>query len=201
MGALAITDNAPGPQIVQLTGSGTPPSFTISPITPVPPVSAGQVAQYALTITPDPGFTQAVTLGCIGLPHEATCAASSNPVPLSGGPASVQLTIATAVRTMAPPVSKIKMDPGPFSGVGHFGGWLITWLIALLTLATVATYKRRPAMAGFGLVAILLLVLVGCSGGNSAGVPAGTPAGTYVITVTGTSGTVTNSTTVTLQVK
>ena len=78
-------------------------------------------------------------------------------------------------------------------GLRHFGGWL-TCLIALLTLATLASFKRRPGMAGFGLVAIMfLLVLVGCSGGNSAGVPAGTPSGTYQITVTGTSGSITKS--------
>jgi hypothetical protein len=58
-------------------------------------------------------------------------------------------------------------------------------------------------MAGFGLVAIMFLVLVGCSGGNSAGVPAGTPSGTYQITVTGTSGSITKSINppLTLQVK
>jgi hypothetical protein len=201
IGALAITDNAPGPQIVQLTGSGSVPSFQISAESSSPPVSAGQTAPYTLMITPDPGFTLPVTIGCTGLPHGATCAVSSNPVTLNG-PTSVELIITTAVRTIAPPVSGIKMNPGAFEGLRHFGGWL-TCLIALLTLATLASFKRRPGMAGFGLVAIMFLVLVGCSGGNSAGVPAGTPSGTYQIAVTGTSGSITKSINppLTLQVK
>jgi beta-propeller repeat-containing protein/centrosomal CEP192-like protein len=200
IGALAISDNAPGPQIVQLTGSGSVPSFTISPVSSSPPVSAGQTAPYTLMITPDPGFTLPVMLGCTGLPHGATCAVSSNPVKLNG-PTSVQLIITTAVRAMTPP-TPIKVNPGAFDGLRHFGGWL-TWLIALLTLATLASVRRRPAMAGFGLVAILFVVLVGCSGGNSVGMPAGTPAGTYQITVTGTSGSITKSINppLTLQVK
>jgi hypothetical protein len=200
IGALAITDSAPGPQIVQLTGTASVPSFTISPVSSSPPVSAGQTAPYTLMITPDPGFTLPVTLGCTGLPHGATCEVSSNPVTLNG-PTSIQLIITTAVRAMAPP-SEIKMNPGTFDGLRHFGGWL-TWLIALLSLATLASVKRRPAMAGFGLVAILFVVLVGCSGGNSAGTPAGTPAGSYQITVTGTSGSITKSINppLTLQVK
>jgi hypothetical protein len=43
----------------------------------------------------------------------------------------------------------------------------------------------------------------GCSGGGfpKVGTPTGTPAGTYTVTVTGTSGTVQHSTTVTLVVQ
>jgi hypothetical protein len=197
IGTLSITDfsttsagvsQAPAVQPVQLTGIGTVPSFTIQPVASSPPVPAGQTASYTLSINPDPTFAGQVTLGCIGLPHEATCAASANPVTVAGGtPVQVQILIATAVRTMVPPVSGFRMNPGSFGGLRHFDRWL-TLLIVLLAMATLAGFKRRPAMAGFGLVAILLVVLVGCSAGSSPGVPAGTPAGTYQISVTGTSG-------------
>jgi hypothetical protein len=65
----------------------------------------------------------------------------------------------------------------------------------------VAMLRRRPITAAFGFAVILLVVSVACSGGGSSGTPVGTPAGNYQITVTGTSGSVTNSATLTLQVK
>jgi hypothetical protein len=77
--------------------------------------------------------------------------------------------------------------------------WAVPIVLAL-ALAIVATKRRRPALAVFGLAAALLLVSAGCGGGRQAGVPAGTPAGAYQITVTGTAGSLTNSTTLTLQV-
>jgi len=54
--------------------------------------------------------------------------------------------------------------------------------------------------AAFGFAVVLLLASAACSKGGTAGVPAGTPAGNYQITVTATSGAMSSSTTVTLQV-
>lgn len=75
------------------------------------------------------------------------------------------------------------------------------WVIALLTVLTVAFLRRRPITAAFGFAVLLLLVSAACgTGGSAPGVPAGTPAGTYQVTVTGTSGSMRSSIPVTLQV-
>jgi hypothetical protein len=96
------------------------------------------------------------------------------------------------------PGSRPKIDPlGTLRRVTN--PWAVPIVLAF-ALAIVAMTRRRPALAVFGLAAALLLVSAGCGGGGQAGVPAGTPAGTYQITVTGTAGSLTNSTTLTLQV-
>jgi hypothetical protein len=63
-----------------------------------------------------------------------------------------------------------------------------------------AALRKRPVTAAFGLAVVLMLASVACSG-NPAGAPVGTPVGTYQITVTGTSGSITNSAMFALQVK
>jgi apolipoprotein N-acyltransferase len=88
----------------------------------------------------------------------------------------------------------------PFDSLRHFGGTGIAWLVVALMILTMAVVRRRPITAGFGLAVILLLVSAACGGGGVAGTPSGTPAGSYQVTVTGTSGSVTSSTTVTLLV-
>jgi uncharacterized protein len=87
------------------------------------------------------------------------------------------------------------------------------WLIAVtLTLmiatASAAKFGRRTArrLIPISVFAILLVsvgYISGCSGGGfpNVGSNTGTPAGTYTITVTGTSGVVQHSTTVTLVVQ
>jgi hypothetical protein len=73
-------------------------------------------------------------------------------------------------------------------------------LLAVFMIVVIAAHRRRPMTAAFGFAVVLLLVSAACSGSGPSGVPAGTPAGNYQITVTGTSGTLTNSTTLNVKV-
>jgi apolipoprotein N-acyltransferase len=108
--------------------------------------------------------------------------------------------VTTALRTIAPPNSRIKIDPVDF--VRHFGWTALLWMIAILMIGALAVVRRRPMTAAFGFAVVLLLVSAACGAGGSApGVPAGTPVGTYQITVTATSGTVTTTTQIPIQVK
>jgi hypothetical protein len=200
-GALTLTDNGTGsPQIVLLTGTGFQqnPDFTLSASQASATVSAGQTAVYTLTISPVGGFSQPVTLSCGGLPREAACSASSNPVTVGGTTQSVvTVVVDTAVRTLVPPLVRRFDLPG---GAPEPVRVLFASLLVFLSLVVLAGSRRRPARAVFGLAAVLLLLATACGNGSQSGVPAGTPAGTSQFTVTGTSGALTHTMTFTLTV-
>jgi hypothetical protein len=201
IGAVTITDTGAGsPQVILATGTGVLlPPFQVSSLTPPAAVPAGKTANYAISVMSGSGFNKPVLLSC-NAPATISCVVSPSTVTPSASPSqAATLTVGTALRTMAPPNSNIKVDP--FALLRHFGGTWLMWLLVVFMVLTVAVLRRRPVTATFGFAVVLLLVSVACSGGSSSGVPAGTPAGNYQITVTGTSGSVTNSTTLTLQVK
>jgi hypothetical protein len=139
-------------------------------------------------------------LACQGLPAGASCTISPNPVTPNGATAvPVTVTINTAVRNMLPPAFHINNYPR----MGLYQYWLAC-LIAFLLIVALARNRKiahRPVLAGFGLMALLLIGAAGCGGGNSTGVPAGTQAGTYTVTIVATSGSLSHNTTLTLQVK
>ena len=83
---------------------------------------------------------------------------------------------------------------------------LLVMVFAVVPIENRATKKRK----NYALAALLLvvLVLVGCGGGGTASdgggggaTTGGTPAGSYTITVTGKSGSITQSSTLQLTVK
>jgi len=198
IGALTLTDNGSGsPQIVSLTGTGfqQSPDFTISTSQPSATISAGQPANYSLTISPLGGFSQPVTLSCSGLPRGTDCLASANPVTVAGT-TQFTVTVTTSVRTLVPITLRKFQFPG---NAHHFDGVPALSFIVFLCVVILAWLQYRPARAVFGLAVVLLLFAMAC-GGNPSGVPAGTPAGTSQIMVTATSGSLTHSVPLTLTV-
>ncbi len=201
VGSITITDSGSGsPQVILATGTGILEApFQIGSLSAPSSVSAGQSATYSLSVTSQVGYSQTVGLSCTA-PATMTCTISpSTVVPTSTQTQSAVLTVTTALRTLAPPGSGIKIDP--LALLRHFGGAGLLWLIAIFTVLTAAAVRRRPITAAFGFAVVLLLASAACSSGGASGVPAGTPAGTYQVMVTGISGSVTNSAPVTVQVK
>ena len=166
---------------ISVTVSAAPvPGFTLSANTATLSVVGGQTIQDGIIVTATNGFTGSVALTC-SAPSGITCAVA--PASVTPGTAA-DLTITTTTAA-----AKLTGAPGLF---GVAGGTVLAGLVCLL----IPGRKRRwPALLAVMLCAAALGMTTGCGGGTS-----GNPSQNYNVTVTGTSGTITASTTVAVTV-
>jgi len=206
-GTLTITHNAPSSaDSVSLSGTGT--DFTLSADPTSRTVTAGQSASYTLSVTPAGGFNQSVALSCAWVgtqPRGTSCTVSPTSVALDGTtPQNATVTVTTTARSLVAPLTRL-----PVSGLGSrmMVPWLL-WLMAFASLAMLAAARRdgwawlRKATP-LGALLFVVLLWSACGGGGGGAPPPeqkGTPAGTYSLTITGTSGGASRSTTLTLHV-
>jgi Beta-propeller repeat/Abnormal spindle-like microcephaly-assoc'd, ASPM-SPD-2-Hydin/Cep192 domain 4 len=191
VGSLVLDDNAvSGAQTVTLTGTGQ--SFSVAASgSGIATVSPGQSASYTVTLTPQGGFNQSVTLSCAftGLqPAGTSCSISPSSVTPTGTAATpVAVTVATTAAALVGP--RWHFQPPSQS-------WprtpLLLIALALMASATLLR-RRRPQVL---LIALMMAVAVAAAcGGGGGGSPASpssspgpTPAGTYQLTLKATSG-------------
>jgi hypothetical protein len=185
-GTITLTDNAAdSPRVVELSGTGM--DFAVTSSTTSQTVSAGQTANYSLTLAPQGGFSQTVNLTCTGAPSESTCTLTPNTVTLNGtASVAVAVAVSTTAPSLAPPQGRL-LPPG-MRGLGR-----VFWLYALLwlaSLATLAAARKRRAAYLLGACLLLAMLWSACGGGGTKTVPPpihpGTPAGTYTVDVTAT---------------
>jgi hypothetical protein len=160
-------------------------SFQTSPA-PITISAPGGTGSTTLNITSDPGFTDTINFACAGLPAKSSCSFSP--------PAAGVVTI--TVKTAAPVVSMLKGAPG--LNLWTTGGGIA---LAGVFLGGIAGNRRRWSMLLGLLVVAFLLTVVGCGSSTSHNTIPGTPLGTSTVTVTGTSGSLTHSTSFTLTVQ
>jgi trimeric autotransporter adhesin len=193
----AVTDTT----VVTVTVVAPAQTFTLSNsgnITVAPGATSGNTS--TITITPGAsGFTGTVSLTCSISPtaasDPATCSIPAS-VSVSGTiAATAALSISTTAATSA--MSRPKNLFWPTTGGA---------VLALVVFFGIPARRRNwPAMLGL-LVLFVSIGAMGCGGGGGSkggggGGNSGTTAGTYTVTVTGTSGTITKTTAVTLTVQ
>jgi hypothetical protein len=166
------------------------PGFTLAASLPTVSTTAGGTATENISFTPNPGINAAVTLACSGLPAKSTCTFAPSTIASGMAATSVVLTVTTTASTTAAMV-----HPGIFTAV-----WMPFTGLALFGIALLIPGKRRRASATVMTLLVMggLLFAVGCS--DSRPRYNGTPKGTSTVTITGTSGNVTQNTTFTLTV-
>jgi Beta-propeller repeat/HYDIN/CFA65/VesB-like, Ig-like domain len=178
--------------------------FKITTTSSAVTVSAGQAATFQLTLEPVNGFDQPVAMACEGAPAQATCSVSPLSVaPISQGGTSMNVTVTTTAGGFAEPRMHGPATLKPAPGFG----WL--WLTLVATLCLSAARKREQKLMPLRLVAATLgfcLFLCASCGGGGVGGPGivaqkgSTPAGRYTLKVSGTSGQLIRSVTLTLVV-
>jgi hypothetical protein len=162
--------------------SASPASFSIY---------TGEKATSTITVTPGSGFTLDVALVCSGAPANTTC--TLTPSTVTGGSGTSTLTI----QTTAPSQEASAVN------TSRTRAWPL--VAGLLLLFAPKRWRRwRGWTAAMLLVAALALsALAGCGGSGT--LTGGTAAGSYPITVTGTAVdgtlTITETTTVTVNVQ
>jgi len=193
----AITANA-----TSTTPPGADFSISVTPATQT--IAAGQMVSFKVTLGGLGGFNSSVNLSCSGQPLGSSCSFSPTMVtPQSGGTATSTMTIGTS----SAPYHVAGLTN--ITGGGRFG-MLLTVALGLLALGLAALKVaglqngRRWNLAGgiaLLLIAGFIAFATGCGGGGSNGAMNGTQRGTTTVVVTGTSGSLTHSASVTVTVQ
>ncbi len=200
---------------------GTPPvpGFSVSASPASQTVAPGAGTSYTVTVTPTGGFTGAVTLSATGLPAGATASFVPNPTS-----ASSTMTVATATTTptgtfpltitgtsgaltrsttvtlvvAAGPGPDFSLSASPASQV-VVGGTSTTYVV---TITPQAGFTGSVTLSVTGLPAATTASFAPnpTTGTSTLTVTAGaaTPTGTFTLAITGVSGALTHSTTVSL---
>jgi N-acetylneuraminic acid mutarotase len=163
------------------------PDFSIVSSLPSLTLAAGQSGTTTVSITPQNGFTSAVSFSCSGLPTGTSCSFSPATVTPTGGTATTILTVTTS-----PEVADLRWghsDPLPGS----------TLVIAFCIFG----WKRGKRLQMHLQVVALLVSLTlinGCGGGGGAATTTQPPPITSTIPVTATTGSLQHSITFSLTV-
>jgi hypothetical protein len=178
------------------TGGGA--LFTLSAAPTTITVPSGSSATTTVSVTPAAGFTGTVSVTCAvtgtGSPTP-TCSLAQPTVAITSAKAGTDVLTVQTVTTK----SAVHVAANPADRTWYAAGG-----VALAGILLFGLPGRRRAWQS--ILSLMLLIVaagvVGCGGGSSSGGGGTTtPAGSYTVTVTATSGSVTQTSTVTAQVQ
>jgi hypothetical protein len=210
--AAGLTNEAHGlfAGIANTTSSTTPAAFGFSASTSAATVTAGNAATATISVAPTNSFSGNVTLSCTG-PVGVTCTFS--PSTLSVTPTTAATSTVT-IQTAAGMAHLQKHTPWTKGSAAITVAFLLPFGSLLVFTRRRAIGKSTPLqlLSLFALLVISTGVVVGCSGSSTpapvASTPApttpstpGTPAGLQMVTITATSGSLTQNTTIALTVQ
>jgi uncharacterized protein (TIGR03118 family) len=182
------------------------PDFNISASQTTLTITAGQPASFTVTVGGLNGFNSAVNLTCPNPPPGSTCSLSPMSVlPKSGGMATSMVTIATSSNPYQMMASGKGNNPAPTV----FAMLLPIPALGFLGLMLGGSGDKRRFrgrkwlhhLTGSLLLVMATAFLLGASGCYSKKTGTGTQRGTTTVMITGTSGSITHSTSVTLTVQ
>src|SRR5205823_10409367 len=146
-------------------------------------VSAGQMANFTVAVSPAGGFNQTVALTCTGGPALSTCAVTPSSIALNGSAAANVAVTVTTVATSPPTPLAIPFARGDYRLL-----YRIIELLGLSLLLGLPSWGRscRPRLAnGLALLVFLFAGIMMCACGSAGVGHQGTPAGTYPLMVSG----------------
>ena len=154
-------------------------------------ISAGEMVTYNLVLSPD-GFAGTVGLTCTGVPTGAICFVLPSSVALDGvNDELVYVEVMTTARSIVLPPA------APLSGLP----WLRVLSIFLIVASLVEAARRRRAWVGLATAVIVVALWTSCDNDSRGGsTDTETPAGTSTLTVTATSGGLSHTINLTLNV-
>lgn len=176
--------------------SSPPPSFALSSTT-VAPFKAGGSSTSTITVAPSGGFTGAVALGCkvTSSPANAQYTPTCTVDPSASISGLQSATATLTIKTTAPTTTAHSELPSLFAVGGES--------LAAAALLFIFPIRRRrwQSLVGALMLVFLFNAISGCGGTSKPVAPSnsgssGTTAGIYTITVTGTSGSTSESATV-----
>ena len=189
---LSISDNASGsPQAVGLSGTGISFGLAIPPGSSASAaVQAGGTASYTLSMG-GAGFGGTISLMCAIAVIGANCVVPANVSVDANAASTLVVEVATSPPTLA------SLAPSSWT-------WLWAAIVFGLAIMPRVRHTRQAVQAFVVLMLLVLSPLFYACGSGSAGPrlnPNGTPPGTYTLTVTGNSGSASQSILLTLVVR